>query len=58
MSQIFGYLLAALFGYLVGAIPFGYLVVKLLTGQDIRGVGSGAPEGQTPSALQAPSPGS
>jgi acyl phosphate:glycerol-3-phosphate acyltransferase len=41
MSQFFGYLLAALFGYLVGAIPFGYLVVKLLTGQDIRGVGSG-----------------
>lgn len=41
MSQLLGYLLGALFGYLVGAIPFGYLVVKLLTGKDIRTFGSG-----------------
>jgi glycerol-3-phosphate acyltransferase PlsY len=41
MSQLPGYLLAALFGYLVGAIPFGYLVVKLFTGKDIRTFGSG-----------------
>src|ERR1017187_3642132 len=27
--------------YLIGAIPFGYLVVKLRTGQDIRSSGSG-----------------
>jgi acyl phosphate:glycerol-3-phosphate acyltransferase len=34
----------ALFGalaYLIGAIPFGYLVVKLKTGQDVRTLGSG-----------------
>lgn len=41
MSQVPGYLLAALFGYLIGAIPFGYLVVKLFTGKDIRTFGSG-----------------
>jgi glycerol-3-phosphate acyltransferase PlsY len=41
MSQIFGYLLAALCGYLIGAVPSGYLSVKLLTGQDIRHFGSG-----------------
>jgi glycerol-3-phosphate acyltransferase PlsY len=27
--------------YLVGAIPFGYLVVKLKTGRDVRALGSG-----------------
>lgn len=27
--------------YLIGAIPFGYLVVKLKTGQDVRTLGSG-----------------
>ena len=41
MSQVLGYVLAALFGYLVGAIPSGYLAVKLLTGKDIRSFGSG-----------------
>jgi acyl phosphate:glycerol-3-phosphate acyltransferase len=41
MSQLAGYLLAAVFGYLVGAIPFGYLAVKVLSGQDIRRFGSG-----------------
>lgn len=41
MPQSPGYVLAALFGYLVGAIPFGYLVVKWLKGNDIRTVGSG-----------------
>ncbi len=35
------YLVAALLGYLVGAIPTAYLVVKKLTGQDIRTIGSG-----------------
>ena len=37
-------LIYAAFGvvaYLVGAIPFGYLVVKLKTGQDVRTLGSG-----------------
>lgn len=41
MPQLLGYVLVALFGYLVGAIPFGYIVVKLVKGKDIRTVGSG-----------------
>src|SRR3977135_178810 len=27
--------------YLIGAIPFGYLLVKLKSGQDVRSMGSG-----------------
>ena len=34
-------LLAALTGYLLGAIPFGFLFVKLTKGIDLRDVGSG-----------------
>ncbi|MEM7332041.1 MAG: glycerol-3-phosphate acyltransferase [Chloroflexota bacterium] len=34
-------LIAGLIGYLCGAIPFGYIYVKLKTGEDIRNVGSG-----------------
>lgn len=41
MSPWLGYPLAALFGYLVGAIPVGFLVVKLFKGIDIRTIGSG-----------------
>ena len=33
--------LAALVGYLIGSIPMGYLVIKLVKGQDIREHGSG-----------------
>ena len=33
--------LAILVGYLIGSIPMGYLVIKLLKGQDIREHGSG-----------------
>jgi glycerol-3-phosphate acyltransferase PlsY len=33
--------MVGLCGYLLGAIPFGYLVVKLFRGQDIRRFGSG-----------------
>ena len=32
---------AALIGYLIGSIPMGYLVIKLLKGEDIRHHGSG-----------------
>src|SRR3954463_5445216 len=32
---------ALLFGYLLGAIPFGLLLTKLAGTQDIRGIGSG-----------------
>lgn len=35
------YALGALLGYLIGSLPTGYLVVKQMTGQDIRTVGSG-----------------
>jgi glycerol-3-phosphate acyltransferase PlsY len=35
------YALAAVLGYLIGSIPTGYIVVKQLTGQDIRQIGSG-----------------
>ncbi len=35
-------ILAVLIGYLIGSIPTGYIVVKLMTGQDIREVGSGS----------------
>lgn len=31
----------ALVAYLLGSIPFGYLIVKLRRGQDVRGQGSG-----------------
>lgn len=34
-------LVIALGGYLVGSIPFAYLVTRLLTGRDIRRLGSG-----------------
>lgn len=40
MSVIY-FLLAALIGYLCGAIPFGFIYVKLVKGVDIRNVGSG-----------------
>jgi acyl phosphate:glycerol-3-phosphate acyltransferase len=34
-------LVAILIAYIVGSIPFGYLLVKLTTGQDVREQGSG-----------------
>jgi acyl phosphate:glycerol-3-phosphate acyltransferase len=34
-------LMAVLVAYLIGAIPFGYLLVKLTTGKDVRASGSG-----------------
>ncbi|MBP7692984.1 MAG: glycerol-3-phosphate acyltransferase [Anaerolineales bacterium] len=33
--------LASVIGYLLGSIPFGYIFVRLFTGQDVRAVGSG-----------------
>lgn len=41
ISTVVFYLVGALFGYLVGSFPTGYLIVKQLTGQDIRTIGSG-----------------
>ena len=34
-------ILALILAYLLGSIPFGYLLVKLKSGDDIRAVGSG-----------------
>jgi glycerol-3-phosphate acyltransferase PlsY len=33
--------LAVLFAYLIGGIPFGLVIVRLMTGQDVRASGSG-----------------
>ena len=54
MSQLPGYLVAALFGYLVGAIPFGFVFVKLFKGIDIRTIGSGRTGGTN--AIRAAGP--
>ncbi|MDI6733161.1 MAG: glycerol-3-phosphate 1-O-acyltransferase PlsY [Planctomycetota bacterium] len=35
------YIIYAVAGYLIGSIPFGYIIVKLVKGIDIRTVGSG-----------------
>jgi glycerol-3-phosphate acyltransferase PlsY len=35
------FLITALVGYLLGSIPFGYLLVRLVTGEDVRASGSG-----------------
>jgi glycerol-3-phosphate acyltransferase PlsY len=35
------YAAAVVLSYLAGAVPFGYLIVKLRTGKDLRTLGSG-----------------
>ena len=35
------YLITAIVGYLLGSIPFGYLLVRVVTGEDVRATGSG-----------------
>jgi glycerol-3-phosphate acyltransferase PlsY len=35
------YLIVAPFGYLLGSIPFGYLLVRIFKGEDVRAGGSG-----------------
>jgi len=35
------FLVAPIIAYLLGAIPMGYIVVKIFTGQDVRKIGSG-----------------
>ena len=35
------YLITALASYLLGTIPFGYLLVRVLRGEDVRSSGSG-----------------
>ncbi|MCA9937401.1 MAG: glycerol-3-phosphate acyltransferase [Anaerolineales bacterium] len=41
MTNVLYFSTSALVGYLLGAIPFGYLYVKLFRGVDVRQVGSG-----------------
>ena len=35
------YLIVAVLAYLLGSIPFGYLLVRIFRGEDIRQTGSG-----------------
>ncbi|MGA9040305.1 MAG: glycerol-3-phosphate 1-O-acyltransferase PlsY [Terriglobales bacterium] len=35
------FLIVALFSYLLGSIPFGYILIKIFRGQDVRQTGSG-----------------
>jgi acyl phosphate:glycerol-3-phosphate acyltransferase len=35
------YLITAAVSYLLGSIPFGYLLVRIFTGEDVRASGSG-----------------
>jgi glycerol-3-phosphate acyltransferase PlsY len=39
--QIFNIFLALLLSYLIGAVPFGWIIVKVATGKDVRKIGSG-----------------
>jgi acyl phosphate:glycerol-3-phosphate acyltransferase len=39
--MLVSWLASAVLGYLLGSIPTGYLVVKAVTGQDVRAIGSG-----------------
>ena len=35
------YAIAALFAYLMGSIPFGYVLMRVFRGEDVRAIGSG-----------------
>jgi len=39
--MLYYYILYAFIGYFIGSIPFGYLIVKMVKGIDVRTVGSG-----------------
>jgi glycerol-3-phosphate acyltransferase PlsY len=47
------YFIVALIAYLLGSIPFGYILVRIFRGEDVRGIGSGN-IGATNVARQAP----
>src|SRR5207245_9320172 len=38
---MFPFFLAAAFSYLLGSIPFGYILLRIFRGQDVRQTGSG-----------------
>lgn len=54
MMQAFGWFLILAFSYLLGAVPFGYLFVRLKTGEDIRRIQSGRTGGTN--AMRAAGP--
>jgi glycerol-3-phosphate acyltransferase PlsY len=39
--NMYPYFIAAAVSYLLGSIPFGYLVVRIFKGEDVRAIGSG-----------------
>jgi acyl phosphate:glycerol-3-phosphate acyltransferase len=41
MNTFTSFLITAIVSYLLGSIPFGYLLVRLVTGEDVRASGSG-----------------
>jgi len=41
MDLLTSFLITAVVSYLLGSIPFGYLIVRLVTGEDVRASGSG-----------------
>jgi len=42
INLILPIVIAVIIGYLIGSVPTGYIVVKLLKGEDIRQIGSGS----------------
>ena len=40
-QQMNAYIITGVVAYLLGSIPFGYLLVRIFTGQDVRATGSG-----------------
>ena len=42
LSFISSYIILVVIAYLIGSIPTGYIIVKLLKGEDIRQIGSGS----------------
>src|SRR5688500_17316076 len=41
MSSLVAYIVAIVVAYLVGSVPMGLVIVKIISGRDIREVGSG-----------------
>jgi glycerol-3-phosphate acyltransferase PlsY len=41
MILISNYIIVAVIAYLLGSIPFGYILVRVFTGADVRAQGSG-----------------
>lgn len=57
MEHIVSILAVLLVSYLLGSIPFGWIIVKLATGRDIRGIELGARVEQMPGERLACWPG-